>query len=118
MELEEFDERRSDRALYTEFVEWKKNRETSDSLLSPRLVVTRPKPIFSLLDTLRESKWRLLVAGCFLAGLSILFAVIGTQTFWASRITWKGWVVSLQLVPFLSFPFFFYFSPRCSTLSS
>ncbi len=67
-----------------------------------RTVIQKDLPIVSFLHEVKEARWRVLVAFVFLIALSVMFAVIGTQTFWKGRITWQGWVCLYTLIVTIS----------------
>jgi hypothetical protein len=79
---------------YAEFMAWKMRNETprrenlplvlekfddeDEVVESSRRVVVKDVSMFSFIDELKSAKWRLLVAICFLIGLSVMFALVGT----------------------------------------
>jgi di/tricarboxylate transporter len=67
-----------------------------------RTVIQKELPIVSFLHELREARWRILVAILFFVALAVMFAVIGTQTFWKGRINWQGWLCLYTLIVTIS----------------
>ncbi len=74
----------------------------SVALPGQRAVVQKELPFVSFVHELYEARWRILVAAIFCVALSVMFAVIGTQTFWRGRITWQGWVCLYTLIVTIS----------------
>ncbi len=56
----------------------------------------------TLLHEIKDARWRLLVALGFCVVLSVMFAFIGTLTFWKGKITWQGWVCLYTLIVTIS----------------
>ena len=50
----------------------------------------------------KAAKWRALAAGILLVALFVLFAVVGTQTFWRTRMTWQTWYTLSVVIVMLS----------------
>ncbi len=67
-----------------------------------RFAPPRPPPYGWTRGGLRAARPRMIAALVVLVVLSVLFAVVGTQTFWSTRLTWKGWYTLYVLVVMLA----------------
>lgn len=57
----------------------------------------------SFLAELKLARMRLLVAGCFLVVMSIVFAIVGTMVpFWRDGLTTQGWITLYTLICLMS----------------
>ncbi len=62
----------------------------------------RPSPFGLSWEQLKNARTRAVAALIILVALSVLFAIVGTQTFWAARITWQAWYTLFVIIIMLS----------------
>ena len=76
------------------------------SLLTPapqsRTVLSKKVDVLSFLKEFQGAKWQVLTGLIFFISLSVMFACIGTLTFWKDTITWKGWIMLYVLIASIS----------------
>lgn len=52
-------------------------------------------------ETLWQSRWKGLAAAIVVVVLSIMFSVVGTQTFWAQTMMWQAWYTLFVIIVML-----------------
>ncbi len=62
----------------------------------------RAPPYGLTLEQVKAAKWRALAAVIVFVALAILFAVVGTQTFWATAMKWQTWYTLFVIIIMLS----------------
>lgn len=56
----------------------------------------------SIRFTLKAARWRSVAAFLVFIVLSVMFALVGTQTFWKETLTWQGWFTLYTVIVMIS----------------